>query len=430
MSYHRAAAGWALVVLLSFSSSGQSPDPGPAPPTHSATRSKPITSGQRNFIITDMPGPNALGVAVWAETMKEAFESAVGARIPSQRIYPLIISARQSADIQRGWVESHQYLTREGNLRQELVMVNPALIDQEDVLELLCRFMLDRRVFARMDKSGDPVIPEMPGWLAVGIAQQLYPDLRARNIRQIRNLVALDKRKPDAITVFDWQYFPSGRWPEKALAGVVLEWIREQYPVDRLVNRLADARAKGEPVSGATIAGLLGYETEREFNMNFDVWLARQKNKIMPGVYEPDLAEVEKLLTLPSTELGLIWPGGATAALTPELLVENRDESWVRVVARSAEVRMRLALITQPPEASRALDGIMTCLRELGQGARINSNEEWLNRWRASAAALDRHKEQRQKIDAVVDAALLPPFTVEPGDRAALEEMMDRIEQQ
>jgi len=402
----------------------------PAPSTNATniTRPTPVTSHQRNFIVTGMSGRDALSIAVWAEKTKEQFESLVGERIPSRRMYPVIISAEVDTDARRGWSRGIQQITGEGNLRQELILMNPAMIDQEDVLEHLCGLFLDRWIADRMKKQKESSIPEMPDWLAVGLAQQLYPGLRARNLQEILAMISAGKPAPSAAAILEWMRFPPGRWPEKALAGLLVEWMRERIPVEQVIDSLADAYAAGLAMDPAAVTAMCGYADPRDFNMAFDVWLARQKTRVIPGAFASDTHEVEEILALPAARLGIIWPEADSRKLTPEMLVMRRDEAWVQALARTMQIKLGLALLSQPPEVAQAVDGYIRFYSELAQHGRRHPDQVLLKWSKDAARAFAALQSRRRQIRALVDAVDFPSFSVEPANRDALEEMLDRLE--
>lgn len=418
----------ALVVSLMLASPAAFPDEAERPVTNRITRPVPITSHQRNFIVSGMTSRDALEVAIWAEKVKSEIEDIMGVRVPSRQMYPVIISAEQREEAGRGWVQAIQHVTDDGNVRQELIMVNPAIIDQEDALELLTRLLLDRWIIARIKRDGDLMLPETPGWLAVGMAQHVYPELRARNRREIRMLMQSGKQVPDTADLLNWWRFPAGRWPEKYLAGLLFEWTKERVAPKQLVEAMADALAAGAVWDAASIASLCGYPSVRDLTMAFDVELARQKNRIVPGQFEGDFSEIERVLALSSRDFGLIWPDGTEPALTPALLAARRREAWVRELAATARVRLGLALASQPVELADALAGYLAFFSELAAASPEMPDDELLARWREAGEAFDGYRRHHQVMARMMDDVDLPSVTVEPENRAALEEMLDRIE--
>jgi hypothetical protein len=308
-----------------------------------------ITSHQRNFLIADMPKRDAVEIAIWAESVRERFIGWIGAPLPYGRAYPVVIIAALRPAEPAGRVLRALDLAADGSLRQEVTMVNPAAMDQEDVLEALCWLMANRWVVARLaDRSAE--VPVLPDWLTTGIAQNIYPDLRVRNYRDVLALEQAGGYQP-AATVFDLRFLPPGRWPEKARSGLVVAWLAEVVGPEALLVACADRMVEGRPVDAAFVRDLLGLPDVRAVNMAWDVWMARQARRLTPGVMTADAAAIAEILALPAETFGLELPASFGArTLDAGLLITHRDAAWVHRYAKTVAWRLREASIGQPPE--------------------------------------------------------------------------------
>lgn len=308
-----------------------------------------VTSHQRNFLVADMPKRDAVEIAVWAESVRERFIGWVGTSLPYGRAYPVVISASVRDDEPGGRVLRALDRALDGSLRQEITLVNPADMDQEDVLEALSWLMANRWVVARTaERARD--LPVLPDWLTVGVAQNLYPELRVRNYRDVVVMEQGGSYHP-AATVFDLRYLPPGRWPEKARAGLVVAWLAETVGAERLLAACAERVVTGLPVDAAMVQALLGLPDLRSVNMAWDVWMARQDRRFVPGVLTADPEAIARVVALPAETFGLELPASFGArTLDADLLITHRASTWVHRYATAVAWRLRQESIGQPPE--------------------------------------------------------------------------------
>jgi hypothetical protein len=221
----------------------------------------------------------------------------------------------------QGWVD--------GVLRQKLVLVNPALMDQEDMLEGLCWLLLNRyAIHLQTIREREEKLPEFPDWFSVGLAQNLYPASRARNVQ----VMAEQRKAEQAITVetlLTKEYLPAGRWPEKAAAGLFFSWLRaQQDTVNLLVARVAD----GQPITFGTLENLLADRfiftgLEREWTN----WLIAQQRveRRLGEVTEKHVDSLRMLLIVDEQETGRDDEVEGPPVHSLEDLIRVRDESWV-----------------------------------------------------------------------------------------------------
>ncbi|HMO03966.1 MAG TPA: hypothetical protein PKC67_02235 [Kiritimatiellia bacterium] len=404
-----------------------------AEPRVASNRWPTVTSHQRNFLVADMPKRDAVEIAVWAESVRERFMGWVGSPLPHGRAYPVVITASLRAEEPGGRVLRALDRASDGSLRQELTMVNPADMDQEDVLEALSWLLAHRWVVVRMAERSRNV-PVLPDWLTVGIAQNLYPELRVRNYGEVVAMEQAGSYHP-AATVFDMRFLPPGRWPEKARAGLVVAWLSETIGPERLLASCAERVVVGLPVDVAFIQELAGLPDPRSVNMAWDVWMARQDRRFMPGVQATDPEAIARVVALPAEMFGLELPASfGRRTLDAELLIQHRASLWVQRYAKAVAWRLRQEGIGQPPEIVERIRAYLVFFDALAapgetrhRGKPVQPRSaRWLERtwaeadtaWRtylaeyqARSALLQRHEVAAEggALDALLDRWEEPP---------------------
>ncbi len=329
-----------------------------------------ITSHQRHFVVDGLPPQEALEIATWAESTLDAIADWSGMAWPEKDVLPMVIAVEAGEDGDAGRVDSLQVLTDDGRLRQELLLVNPGDLNQEDVLEALCELLMNRWLFREARRRGmNDVVSRVPGWMAAAAALDLDPDGRTRNLRELkeaerRGFVA----RADA--VFALPSLPPGRSPDKAMAALVMHWLMEEAGASALIARLIDLQISYVPADTARIADLTGLESTRAFNMAWEVWLAEQDRRVVPGQRSTETAELIRLLELHPQDVGLVTsmslPGGR---LDYRQLVEARDRSWARGAARIFATKLRLMLVGKDPALVEVTQPFVTFFDALAEGA-------------------------------------------------------------
>ena len=408
----RAAAGSALIALCLavVPASGQSDATNP--PATAAKSWPSITSHQRNFIVTDMPKRDAFEIAVWAESVRERLSEWAGAPIPGERSYPIVISALLRTNEPTGRVLKAQDVTEDGFLRQEITMINPAAMDQEDVLEAVCWLLLNRWI--QRHQPADERIKNpgaYPDWFAVGVAQNLYPELRERNHREVREREASGERV-SAASVFEQVYLPPGRWPEKARAGLVTAWLAEALTPTELLGKTSAHIAAGGKLDAQLFARLLFLSDERSVNMGWDVWMARMDKRLIPGVMSFDISGVTRVLELRPEQFGVVMPSPLPGGrLTVDQLIADRAYEWVHHYSRAAAWRLRQEAVGKSPDLVAAINRFVEffdALAEPGTPGQTKKQKaksvRWLQAaWGDASAAWTDYLANRQQHEALLD---------------------------
>jgi len=311
----------------------------------------PITSHQRHFIVTDFPRGDALPIAVWAESARQRFVDWAMVDIPGEQGFPMVMTAERRPGEPQGRVLKAQGYSASGQRQQEITMINPAAMDQEDVLEAMSWLYINQWIHIRQPSAERFKNPgKFPDWLAVGVAQNLYPELKERNFREVRALEANGGYQP-ATATFNDIYLPPGRWPEKARAGLVVAWLAERLTPAELLARLAELAAQDKSLDAAAIVHVTGLSDARTLNMEWDIWMSRQEHKMIPGVLSLDVTDVLRILELRPEDVGLVYPEPLpNDRLSSEILIRNLDKTWAQEASRSFAWKLRQEAVGKSPE--------------------------------------------------------------------------------
>ncbi|HMO50973.1 MAG TPA: hypothetical protein PKE26_06815 [Kiritimatiellia bacterium] len=387
----------------------------------------PITSHRHHVTVVDFPPRDALEIALWAETVWERLEQWAGRRLPETRGFPVIISARLDDESGISRVVLAQELDAEGVLRQELTMIQPAGVDQEDVLEGLCRLLMNRWLAPRARELGRNDFGDaLPAWWVIGAAQQLFPELRERNLRMIREADARGETEP-ITALFRAQVLPPGRWLEKARADLAVAWLIDREPAREWVTRIMERALAGVPVDAAWLVEIGFAESPRALEAGWDLWLARQDGKMIPGVFSRDTARLLRLLALRAEDYGVILSDGRrTGSLAIETLIADREAPWVAALVRRITGRISQEVVGKAPdiaEAIRPFQDVLAAIAAPPPHPRRQAGE-LAARWRTAWQQLDRlvsvETERRRLLDAVASG--------EAEQRRELESLLRRWE--
>lgn len=342
-------------------------EPGAAAPALQFRSAPTVTSPSQRFLVTGLDAAGNAALALAAEEAAERLASFLGMPIPTFRNQPIAIIARRDPERTQSEVRPVQGWT-ERHLTQKLYLVNPETGDQEDVLEALVWLLLNRFAIARQDPADRRRRPaEMPEWLAVGVAQNLYASFRARNI----GLVLSRWRDGDGLAlsqILALEYLPPGRWSEKAQCGVAVDWLSSVAREHDLWEVLFDRVAKGGKIEPEWMADrLLGSGSARLLEKHRELWLARQLGiKRIGGTLGSDpLPALDALLTLHPREAG--WSGSEPMpeTLSLEQLIERRQEPWAPVLARWLTMKLQVLGLGEDVEFQRVLKAYSDFLEQL-----------------------------------------------------------------
>lgn len=301
-----------------------------------------VFSTSRRFMISGFPPAAAANLARWAEDVAGRLESALGP-IPMDRGWYLELQAVPGTQVARaqGWVD--------GLLQQRLEIGRSDELDQEDALEGLVWLLLNRwPVHRQSGASRSQDLATVPDWLAAGLAQHLYTELRSRNAEVVVERWQGGHLAPWS-ELIEREILPAGRWAAKAESALLVDWLLERRAG---WEPFWQSCAEGKRMRAADFARqVLALPGVPEATQAWEVWLASQqdRNRGIHGVDLDQVAEFERLAIFEDADLQAVRADVA-APLALADLVALRRARWVPALASRRSWQLQMAMMSRAPE--------------------------------------------------------------------------------
>lgn len=375
-----------------------------APPSWSDAAPRAVSPSRRIIVSGGTAGENA-ELAMAAEEALQRVETLLGFEVPFTRMDPIRIVLERVDGVESGQVVKAQGWA-DLQLIQRIYVVNADRVDQEDLLEALCGMVLDRCVtFRRRSEENPDSLSRAPNWISVGIAQNLYPALRARNAA----IMADQWRSgcnPSLAEVFTWRQLPAGRWGEKAAAGLAVGLLLAQADKNALLACLLD-RVAEDPVLHLNALQDCDsiHRSPTAWEKEWDVWIAAQGELLRVTDEEPDelLRKLRATLEIAPMDLGLPQESSIPSQLTLDELIARRYEPWMGPLASLVGFQIRALAIGRWPafgevaEAyGRYFDALASCSREGWFRRKLFAR----HRGRALRRLLDHARRKHEQLEA------------------------------
>jgi hypothetical protein len=333
----RACAGALLLLLATEPTGAQTPPP---PDREQAIRT--VFSTSRRFVISGFPPAIAADLARWTEDVAQRLEELLGP-CPWERGGYVELEAGPGNQVARaqGWVDEV--------LQQRLTLGRGAELDQEDALEGLVWLILNRWPIQRQamaDRARE--LATVPDWLAVGVAQNLYAELRARNASTIQARWREDRLTAWVVLV-EGEFLPAGRWATKAEAGQFVAWLLERRA---RLDALWDTSARGHRMNADEVArAVLDFPDRAEATTAWEVWLAAQQDRkrVVSGVDLEQVAEFDTWARIEDPDLQAVR-ANAQAPLMLADLIALRRTTWVPALASRRSWQIQMAMMGRGAE--------------------------------------------------------------------------------
>lgn len=368
----RLAALAALVCLGGLGTRAVTPVPPSSLPTNRPADRATVFSTTHRYAVSGCPAAQALPIATWAEDVESRLGRFLGIGFVSPEPLPVQIRLVEDPAAPRGRVLRMQRFDA-GMLDQRLEMVNPRLADQEDLLEGLCSLLLSRAMVARLpDLTRTNQPPRVPDWLAVGAAQNLYPEARARN--HATTIAVWRKGGGHALgDVLTWEYMPAGRWDDKAEAGLFLEYLLPPSLASKRMTAILACIEAGDAVTADFLARhILFCGSAAQAEKLRDLWLAQQQDVQtgFGGISQERVAELVRMLVIRPADYGIAESAKIPLIADLRDLVPRRSEAWVRDLAARMSMKMKSLALGQAQEFQRVVAAYVSFLDALAGAKR------------------------------------------------------------
>ncbi|MCX7008934.1 MAG: hypothetical protein NTY53_17095 [Kiritimatiellaeota bacterium] len=177
----------------------------------------------RNLRVSGLDAGAASVIASFAESALANSTQLSGLPVRSELFPPIRIELAADTNQPEQRVTRTQHM-RDGVLDQRIHVLNPNRADTEDFLEALCWLMLNRLAVQLQTRLTMPSPPQVPEWLAVGLAQNLFPQYPLRN-RQVAMRRWHEGKATRLSEICGWRLLPEGRWADEAICGEAVEFL-------------------------------------------------------------------------------------------------------------------------------------------------------------------------------------------------------------
>jgi len=334
------------------------------------TRDRRVVSATGRFVALSPAGQDATYLVVWAEDVVERLQKLLGMALPVPRGEALYLIVGPG----EGAISAEQYYDEFG-LRQKLHISGIEAADQEQVLEHLCRFLLNRQT-----------LPEqVPFWFAAGAAQNLFPEARVRNMETAISEWRAD-RAPDFsdITGGDWPDTPDFR--TRAFAGLAVAALLEWFPDSARTEQFLSACAAGQTPAAELAAQLTGRGSVRDLEAAWDVWLASRQNIRIVGAGSPrqDAERLRAMLEITPVMIQLVAGRKVPGEFSAQRMIAERAEDWVPAAARHLDLKLESFSLGCAPETQ----GVIRAWRDFLQTLSVRDEKRpWYSLRKAPAVS-------------------------------------------
>ena len=391
-----------------------------------------VFSSSGKFVVTGLlPGEGAQ-IAGWAEACADRLRGVVGVSTEPALNGILEIHCVRTDSTQRDGRVARGQAWVGGELVQKLEFVNPERADQEDLLEGLCWLLFNRMAIQRQSvEERSRQLAEAPDWLTVGIAQNLYPESRSRNMQRMMSLWSTGE-SPGLAEVCSWVRMPPGRWDDKSCAGATVAWMRGLKPGLGLWESIASQLSRRRPMDASSLAkDQLNFVSIAAAEKDRDLWLMRQRMAGLElGVVSDDrMGQLDELMSIRPENYGYTSGGTVPVAVDLKELLARRREPWAADIAGKLAVRTRMAAVGQAREFQEVCARFSDALEAAAKSrTRSTVSDGALQQMRQAAeqaladlrGKLKSRREFLERVERQPAAAPVPP---------AIKAFMDKVEQ-
>lgn len=306
----------------------------------------------------------------WTEDIADRLERAIGEALPCPNgtSFRLVVGSDSAGDDTPA--VRRELAVGEAGVSARLFIASAERADPAVLLDALVSLMLARHVIARQPPASWRAQPrDAPEWFATGLAASLYPGPHARAQRDGQAIWKAGRETtPDRIlTGFR---IPAGARDDRAMAAALVGLLRSRPDFVRIANEAMTTWAAGGTIDEALLARTVNPAwTPAGLRQEWDLWLAGLRHFDTPwALTETDLlVRCREALRLPSALVPVELPADAPGALTPEAIVERRDEPWAKVAALRMIAELDRIPAGQVPDVGRLVAAFRAPLAALGR---------------------------------------------------------------
>lgn len=335
----------ALFCLLALRQSGVGDE---LPPQQRLVQPRTVLSSTRRFLVSGLPAARAAEIARWAEEVADRISNQLGP-IPFERGEILQIEGGMGS-VSEPVIHAGQGC-RDGEIWQKLTLHGLDELDVEQAEEALGSLLISRYVQAMQEPTARCVEPaRVPDWLAVGIVHRGQNEVRRRDQAAAIERWGVGELEPFS-SLLERYYMPPGRWPQKADATLLVNWLMDSPRGSALFFDAFRVHAQSHAPDATWWAQqMVGRADIVRAERAWDLWVAEQHDKTQ-AVAAGDVRVLLKMNVIPREDLEAAGGPLELAAAPLSALIDERKEPWVHSFAIRLALRFRLESIGQEEEA-------------------------------------------------------------------------------
>ena len=390
------------------------------PPQDRLAQPRSVFSPSRRFVVSGLPPTRGMEMAVWADGVADRIQRLLGT-IPFDRGDTLEIEVAEEAE--EAVIDARQECVG-GRIRQVLALRGLETMDQEQAEESLGSLLVSRYIQAFQSAASRCEQPaRAPDWLVVGLVHRTRGDLRRRDTDAGLQRWSVGELESLG-TLLTLSHLPAGRWPQKADATLVVNWLFDSPRGASLVIDSFRAEGRGRrPDAKWWAERLVGAPDPDAAERAWDLWLAHQQGG-RRTVGAGDSLSLLRINALPAEELDAVNGPPALAGAPLSALIAHRKEPWARQLAVRLALKVRLSAIGQEDELVALAE---TSARFLEALARAQSRRSINSLWKEAEArqrTLENLVETRRRFLDLVEARM----EIGPESINAVQLYLDAVE--
>ncbi len=380
-----------FVLLLLWAQPLRSSDkkPLPRPDVHV------VNSFDGRIVVVGRETSHSLTAAADLREVAQRTEKLMGLPLPNRETWKLRLMIGPDERTATASIKRHTPVMAR-QLAQTITIANLQYATSEDVLEELCAMYLQAYLFERIEeKKVSAPVPEAPRWLAIGLAQNLYPKLRDRNARTI--LSAWSKGKvPSLRSIIHMELNDTDQVNIRASTGMAFKWLSSLPESAQILNTTLCRLAESSSIDAKWLAEqITGQPDPSNLEELWDKWLSKQRDV----VYQPG--------TLPASSLELLraslafYPGYFGIPMNTDLprniemndLIVLRKSEWIPSFATSHSTRLRLIAAGRSDQFTLVVNNYITFFDALARKKRAGTLKKLERQANASLLQLEQQLE-------------------------------------
>lgn len=331
----------------------------------------------------------------WAEEITQKLGRTIGEKLPSERAeFRIVVHSPSPGSSIAGRISTGREFV-EKKLVQRLIIHGYESVDNESLNEALCRLLLYDHVLERglrirerkrqdqFSESHGAMPSPIPLWLSQGLAQNLFPSLRARNseivfgLREKGNL-------PSPIKFLRPESNPPAQKSDdsdNSVYGLFVGWILSLPNKQERLDAIFDRLAAGMPVSPEWFVDSVSDSNSLEdFDDKWTKWILRQSRIVyQPGAMPPSaINRLKSELILSPGDPGV--PFGLFEEIAFHDLIAMIGPEWIPVFAKNKAAGLRLLAVGRAEEFRDVVESYCRFLEALGETRRKSRLEKLLRR--------------------------------------------------